>query len=64
MGVLESTPGFLEHPRECLGSWERNKRIEQAWGWRVKGGQEAAVSEGPRASLSPWLMCGVPVVRN
>lgn len=53
MGVLESAPGFSEHPRECLGSWARNKRIEQAWGWRAKGGQEAAVSEGPRASLSP-----------
>lgn len=39
MGVLESAPGFPEHARECLSSWARNKRIEQAWGWRAKGGQ-------------------------
>lgn len=55
MGVLESAPGFPEHARECLSSWARNKRIEQAWGWRAKGGQEAAVSDGPRGSLIDML---------
>lgn len=58
MGVLESAPGFPEHPRECLGSWARNKRIEQAWGWRAKGGQEAAVSGSPGFSESLVDMLG------
>lgn len=37
MGELKSAPGFSEHPRECLGSWAGNKRVEQGWGWRAAG---------------------------